>query len=112
MALFDRKVASIMNPKNQRGIERLNQGRSPFPRLGVGDRAWFKRPEGSGTKLASRWIGPGLVVDQKGANSYKVEIERDRFLEVPTKFLKPFLEDAEFGPGTPLFWYKRTEDDF
>ena len=57
-------------------------------------------------------VGPGLVVDQKGANSYKVEIERDRFLEVPTKFLKPFLEDAEFGPGTPLFWYKRTEDDF
>ena len=79
MALIDKKVANIMNSKNNKDIERLNQGRRPFPRLAVGDRVWVKRPEGSGTKLATRWIGPGLVVDQKGEHSYKVEIENQGF---------------------------------
>ena len=57
MALVDKKVASIVNSKNQRDIERLNQGRRQFPRLGVGDRVWVKRPEGSGTN----WPPAGLV---------------------------------------------------
>ena len=102
MALIDKKVANILNSKNQRDIERLNQGRRPFPRLAVGDRVWVKRPEGSGTKLETRWIGPGLVVNQRGEHSYKVEIERDRFLEVPTKFLKPFWEDSETLNSDPV----------
>ena len=102
MALFDRKVASIMNPKNQRGIERLNQGRRPFPRLDVGDRAWVKRPEGSGTKLASRWIGPGLVVDQKGANSYKVEIERIDSLKCQPNFSSHFWRMPSLDLGPPV----------
>ena len=33
----------------------------------VGDTVWYRRPEGSSDKLASRWIGPALITAREGA---------------------------------------------
>lgn len=106
---IDTKVAEFVNWRNERDIERLNKGRKPFPRLVMGQRVWVQRPEGSGTKLDTRWIGPAKVVEQKGSNSYKVQLDEERFLDVPAKYLKLYEEDPWVGQKTPLFWHKRTE---
>lgn len=106
----DRYIAEFSNWRNQKDTERINRDRKPFPRLSIDQIVWVQRPEGSGTKLDTRWIGPARVVEQKGANSYKVQIDEERFLEVPTKHLKLYQHDMDTpGQVIPLYWYKRTE---
>ncbi len=111
LADIDKKVAEILNTRNQKDTERLNRSRKAFPRLKVGQRVWVRRPEGSGNKLDTRWIGPGKVVEQKGASSYKVEVDEGRFMEAPVGHLKAYQGDLDTGHCTPLFWHKRTEPD-
>jgi hypothetical protein len=106
----DRYIAEFSNWRNQKDTERINRDRKPFPRLSIDQIVWVQRPEGSGTKLDTRWIGPARVVEQKGANSYKVQIDEERFLEVPTKHLKLYQHNMDTpGQVIPLYWYKRTE---
>jgi hypothetical protein len=109
MTNIDEKVAEFLNTKHQREFEQRNRHRKDFPRLGVGQKVWLQRPEGSGTKLDTRWVGPEKVVEQKGASSYKVQIGEDRFVEAPVQQLKPYFEDLSLGQYTPLYWHKRTE---
>ena len=109
MAEIDQKISEMLNTRNQQEVERLNRNRHVFPRVEFHQKVWVKRPEGSGGKLDTRWIGPARVVEQKGANSYKVQIDEDKFIEVPAKFLKVYQEEMESGHWTPLFWHKRNE---
>ena len=68
----------------------------------------YRSPEGTGKKTYSRWLGPGVVVEQVGQSGYRVQIAEDRIIEAPTKFLKKYVDDS-VGEGTPLFFHRRTE---
>ena len=99
-----------MNSKNNKDIEGLNQVQRPFPSIAVGDRVWVKRPEGSGTKLATRWIVPGLVVDQMEEHSYKVEIGKKSVSRSTNPVFESIMGRSRIRTRNPLFWYKGTED--
>ena len=60
----DEKVAQTLNEKHRRQAEQVNKGRKDGPRLKPGDKVWYRRPEGTGEKTDSRWLGPGIVVEQ------------------------------------------------
>ena len=46
-------------------------------------------------------------MEQVGQGSYKVQVEEDRVVEAPEKFLKGYVEDL-VGEGVPLFFHRRT----
>ena len=67
----------------------------------------FQMSPKTGEKTDIRWLGPGIVVEQVGHGSYKVQMEEERVIEAPEKFLKRYLEDL-VGGGFPLFFHRRT----
>ena len=101
MAEIDQKISEMLNTRNQQEVERLNRNRDSFPRLHFHQKVWFKRPEGSGSKLDTRWIGPARVVKQKGTNSDKVQFDEVKFIEVPAKFPRFTTRKWELGIGHP-----------
>ena len=103
----EESVARKLNEKHRKQAEQVNKGRKDAPRLKPGDKVWYRRPEGTGEKTDSRWLGPGVVVEQVGQGSYRVQVEEDRVVEAPEKFLKRYVEDL-VGEGVPLFFHRRT----
>ena len=79
--------------------------------LKVGTWVWYKRPEGSGEKMDSRWIGPGIVKIREGERSYLVEIKPGVQIKAHRSFLKEYREPPVFGKGVPLYFFKRTEKE-
>jgi hypothetical protein len=104
----EQAVAQTLNQKHQKQAEQVNKGRKDPPRFRTDDKVWYRRPEGTGEKTDSRWLGPGVVVEQVGQGSYRVQVEENRIIEAPIKFLKKYMEDP-VGGGTPLFFHRRTE---
>ena len=101
-------VADRLNQKHRKQADQVNKGRKDFPRFSAGEKVWYRRPEGTGEKTDSRWLGPGLILEQIGQGSYRVQVEENRIIEAPVKFLKKYIEDP-LGGGTPLFFHRRTE---
>ena len=108
MKEIDTKVAVFLNRRNQKEAERMNHGRKSFPRLAEGTKVWVLRREGSGTKLDTRWIGPAKVLEQKGANSYRLLMD-GKTLDAQMKHLRLYQENFTLGQFTPLFWHRRIE---
>jgi len=79
--------------------------------LKVGDQVWYKRPENSGEKLDSRWIGPGVVKAREGKRSYLIKIKPGFEMKAHRSFLKLYNEPQVAGRGVPLFYFKRTEPE-
>ena len=100
-----------MNEKQRKQAHRFNQGKPDQPPLAVGCKVWYKRPEGSGDKLDSRWLGPALVKAREGADSYRVEVKPGVDISSPRKFLKAYQEDVPSGKSFPLYFFQRTESD-
>ena len=111
MKEVDYKVAHRLREMHEKQIERLNQERielTPFKR---GDEVYYRRPEGSGNKLDSRWIGPALVVAREGEHSYTIEIKEGVVIKAHRTFLKKSFNNHTMGQGTPLFYHRRTVVD-
>jgi hypothetical protein len=53
-----------------------------------------------------RWYGPGVITERVGEHSYKIEIGPGRNMEAHISQLKPWFEDEEVHPLTPLFTYQ------
>ena len=68
---IDRRVAEILNEKHKKEMKRKNQGEKKLPPLKVGDKVWYRRPENTGTKLDTRWIGPAKITAREGEESYE-----------------------------------------
>ena len=77
----------------------------------VGTKVWYRRPEGSGDKLDSRWLGPAIVKGREGARSYVIELKPDMQMKVHRSFLKPYIEDVFNSQPIPLYYHQRTEID-
>ncbi len=60
--------------------------RDPFK---IGDKVWYRRLEGSGTKLDTRWIGPAKITSYEGMSSYVIKIKDGYTMKAPRKLLIP-----------------------
>ena len=79
--------------------------------MDIGVKVWYRRPENTGTKLDSRWLGPALVTSREGAHSYTVEIKQGVSLKAHRSYLKRYEEDIFNSHPIPLFYHQRTEVD-
>ena len=75
MREIDQKVPQVMNEKHFKRQEYLNKDREQLPAFSSGDLVWYLRPADSGDKLATRWIGPAMVVAREAENSYVIEVK-------------------------------------
>ena len=108
---IDEKVASALNRKHQVEENRINATRKELPPLENGTKVWYRRPENSGEKLDSRWIGPGVVTAREGDRSYVVEVKPGLEMKAHRSFLKEFQEPQVAGKASPLYFFRRTEKE-
>ena len=47
---IDVLVAEVLNEKHRKEAEAMNKTRTKFPPLTPGQKVWYRRPEGSGSK--------------------------------------------------------------
>ncbi len=73
-----------------------------------GDIVYYIRPENSGDKLDSRWVGPARVVARRSKRGYTIEVKPGHTIESPIAFLKPYNADQYSGEATGLHYHRRT----
>jgi hypothetical protein len=73
-----------------------------------GEIVWYRRPEDSGHKLDTRWLGPCKVTERVGEYTYKVEVGPGSFVEAHATFLKLYHRDFHSGEPLKFFRYRRT----
>ena len=74
MVQVDRSVAKRLNDLHQQRNDTANQHRDFFREYKPGDEVYYRRPERSGNKLDSRWLGPAIVLDREGESSYLFQL--------------------------------------
>ena len=111
MAETEAKVAHVLNEQHEKHAAKENAKCPEAEVFENGQRVWYRRPEGSGDKLDSRWLGPAVVLDRVGENSYDVRIAENRTIRAHTSFLKPYRTDEFNGQPKPIFWHQRTVPD-
>lgn len=109
MRKLDLKVSRVMEERH-RAIED-RQGATNPKEFVLGQRVWYRRPEGAGEKLDTRWLGPALVTAREGEHSWLIEIKPGVHIKAHQSFLKPFWEDTVYGDPIPLFYHQRTVVD-
>ena len=111
MAEMDAKVAKILNESHEKRTRSENASRPQAKVFLPGQTVWYRRPEGSGDKLDSRWLGPATVLHRVGENSYELRITEDRTIRAHTSFMKPYVPDVYNGEPKPLYFHQRTVPD-
>lgn len=107
----DRKVAEILNTKHAKKSSQLNLNRPDLKTFTAGSKVWYLRPERSGDKLDSRWLGPALILERTGESSYVIRVNEDKTMAAHVSFLRPYIEDEFSGKSTPLYFHQRTVPD-
>ena len=85
---LDAKIAQVKEGIHAKQNKRFNEGKKDFPIFDIGQKVWYRRPERSGNKLDTRWIGPGLVLRREGEHSYVLEIKPEVEMSVHVSYLK------------------------
>ena len=111
MKEIDKSVAKLLNDLHQKQVEKINQKRQDPQPFQPGDMVYYRRPEGSGSKLDSRWLGPAVVVAREGNRSYLVQIREGVTIKAHLSFLKPCTTKIFQGTPVPLFYHQRTVVD-
>jgi hypothetical protein len=104
----DEKVAQTINERHKKEMEKTSKARRVQQPLAPGDKVWYRRPENTGGKMDTRWIGPAKMVAREGEESYEIELLDGVFKKTPRRFLKPYVEDKWNGSPKPLFYHRRT----
>ena len=86
----------------------MNRGRKDLKPLQVGQTVWYRRKEGSGNKLDTRWVGPCVVVAREGEFSYKIKTSQNVTMKALRSFLKEYHEDSYNEAPKPMFFHQRT----
>ena len=107
----DAKVAQTLNETHEKRTRSENAKRPEAEVFAIGQRVWYRRPEGSGDKLDSRWLGPAVILHRVGENSYEVQITEDRTIRAPACFIKPYVTDVFNRDPKPLYYHQRTVPD-
>ena len=109
MDSIDEDISQELNSLHRREAARINSRRKELHALPAGRKVWYKRPEGSGNKLDSRWVGPCVVLLREGENSYKISTgPNSETISAPRAWLKEYNEDSTNEKPVPLFFHKRT----
>ena len=108
MSELDEKVARILNTKHKREAQGINRGRKDQKPLEVGRAVWYRRQEGSGSKLDTRWVGPCVIVAREGEYSYKIKTGQNVTMKAHRNYLKEYLEDSYNETPKPMFFHQRT----
>lgn len=111
MGEVDAKVARILNETHEKRAQTENSKRVEAEVFEKDQRVWYRRPEGSGDKLDSRWLGPAIVLERVGENSYELQITETKTIRAHTSFMKPYVMDVFNGNPKPLFYHQRTVPD-
>ena len=74
MRRIDKTVAQALNERHAKEMERTSKTRRMQPPLAPGDKVCYRRPENTGGKMDTRWIGPARVVAREGEESYMIEL--------------------------------------
>ncbi len=111
MREMDQKVAKNLNDLHLKRSSYQNSKVAEKDSFKIGDKVWYRRPEGSGTKLDTRWIGPAIITALEGASSYVIEIKDGHTMKAHRTFLIPYQDDKFLGRPTPLFYHQRTVPD-
>ena len=108
MSKIDEKVAHTLNELHAKKIGRLNAKRKEPPVYPVGSVVWYFRPENTGGKLDSRWLGPAEVLERQGAHSYNLRTGLNTTINAHANDLKPHWPDTHAEICKPMFFHKRT----
>ena len=108
---IDEHVAKRLNDLHAKQFAVANRGKVAQSALSVGDKVWYLRPENSGTKLDSRWLGPALVTAREGEFSYKVELKPGHVVGAHRDCLKLYRMDELTSDPIPLYFHRRTVPD-
>ena len=107
----DREIAKLLNDIHKHKADQLNEERRVFSTFKVGDKVWYRRPPNTGHKLDSRWVGPCVVVEREGAQSYVIRVKEGSTMKAHRGALKPYRDDAFSGKKVELFYHQRTPLD-
>jgi hypothetical protein len=110
-SILDKKCAKVLNDLHEKRSPYQNSKMSENDPFKIGDKVWYRRPEKSGTKLDTRWIGPVLITGRQGDSSYLIEVKDGVIIKAHRTFLRPYVDDIFLGRPTPLFFHQRTPAD-
>jgi hypothetical protein len=105
MAKLRAKAAEILNKKH---AARSRVSRIPERVFAPGDLVWYFRPENTGDKLDSRWLGPAKIIARKSKRGYTVQLKPGEMTDAPLVFLKPYEVDQYSGKPQELHVHQRT----
>ena len=110
---FDLAVSEKLNKLHERVEAKMKSQLKGSLVFHVGDLVWFRRPERSGHKLDTRWLGKAVVTARESHNHVEcvIEIKPGSKIKVHASFLKPWVKEEVAVNPTPLFYHQRTEDD-
>ena len=111
MKTIDQYVAKNLNDKHEKSIQRYNQKWSDQTIFEQEEKVWYRRPENSGHKLDSRWLGPALIIGREGEHSYIIQVKPEVQMKAHQNLLKKYVNEKVFGQALPLFYPKRTVID-
>ena len=110
MKEVDVMVAEQLNVLHKKQARSINSKRRIPKPLELGDKVWYRRPENTGEKTDSRWLGPARIISRKGEFSYEIQMENDR-MDAHRTFLKEYTDDTTNGNPVQLYYHKRTVRD-
>ena len=111
MEEMDQVVARKLNEAHEKRARAENAKRPEAEIFSNGQRVWYRRPEGSGDKLDSRWLGPAVVLERVAEKSYNLQISENGTIRAHNSFMKPYVTDVFNGNPKALFWHQRTVPD-
>ena len=80
---IDRKISLVLKEEHEKEAKRPNERMADPVSLPIGQKVWYRRPEGTGDKLDTRWIGPGVVKSRTGEYSYIFRNKTRSFSDSP-----------------------------
>ena len=104
----DERVAKSLNEMHRKSAERINAKRKSQKPFLVGSVVWYKRQEGTGTKMDTRWVGPCEVLKREGEASYVVRTGQKSQVKAHRTDLKEYWPDTHAEVCKPMFYHKRT----
>jgi len=102
------KVSKELTRLHERQAKLTNASRTTLKPLDVGDKVWYRRPENSGEKTDTRWVGPCMVTARQGEHSYEIRLDQGEKTTAHRTFLKEYIEDTWNGEPIDMFYHQRT----
>ena len=98
----------MLNSLHRASAKTVNARRHETKPLVIGALVWYRRPEGTGGKLDSRWLGPCEILSWEGEHSYRIRTGPNTTVQAHRTYLKEYWPDTHSEKCKPMFYHKRT----